>query len=80
MLVPPTGLSLSPERTDFRPQRVYIRRERVGIRPFRPEETNRWMHGRSNKQKSPWVLQDFVPFRAAAQKRDVAGKKVSAKG
>ena len=47
-----------PERADFRPERA----------DFRPERA--WGGGdrRKDKQKSPCVLQDFVPFGAAAQK------------
>ena len=30
---------------------------------------DRWRDGRTDKRKSPYVLQDFVPFKAAAQKR-----------
>ena len=29
-------------------------------------QTNKWMDGRMGEQKSPCVLQDFVPFGAAA--------------
>ena len=68
-----------PERADFRPERADFRPERVDFRPeradFRPERS--WENGQNDKgnneqkdeQKSPCVLQDFVPFGAAAQKR-----------
>ena len=57
-----------PERADFRPERVDFRPERAD---FGPERALReWMDGQTNgwtdKQKSPCVLQDFVPFGAAA--------------
>ena len=34
-------------------------------------QTNKWMDGWMGEQKSPCVLQDFVPFGAAAQKADL---------
>ena len=61
------------ERADFRPGRADLRPERTGFRPdranFRPERalgTDGWTDGRTDEQKSPCVLQDFVPFGAAA--------------
>ena len=63
-----------PERIDLRPERLILRPDRPDFRPeraeLRPEglndgETNGW----TDERKSPCVLQDFVPFRAAAQKR-----------
>ena len=75
---------MRPERTDFRPERTDSRSERADSWPeradfrpervnFRPERawgggTNAQKDGRTDKQKSPCVLQDFVPFGAAAQK------------
>ena len=60
---------LRSERADFRPERADFRPERADIRPERAwggadERTN----GRTDERKSPCVLQDFVPFGAAAQK------------
>ena len=61
------------ERADSRPENAYFRSERVNFSPeradFRPERA--WggrTEGRNDEQKSPCVLQDFVPFGAAAQK------------
>ena len=59
------GYVSGPERADFRPERA----------DFRPERA--WggqTEGRSDKQKSPCVLKDFVPFGAAAQKELRSGK------
>ena len=55
-------------RADFRPERVDFRPERADFRPERAWVglTDRGMDGQTDKQKSPCVLQDFVPFRAAA--------------
>ena len=70
-----------PERADFRPKRADSRPERADFRPeradFRPERADfrperAWgggqTDGRTDERKSPCVLQDFVPFGAAAQK------------
>ena len=72
-----------PERADFRPERADFRPERADFRPeradFRSERT--WggadgqTDGRTDVQtdgrtKVPCVLQDFVPFGAAAQKAE----------
>ena len=46
-----------PERVDFRPEKADFRSERAW--GGRTDERN-------DEQKSPCVLQDFVPFRAAA--------------
>ena len=74
-------LDLRPERTDFRPERTDFRPARADSRPERSDFTpvredfspeRAWgderNDGRTDEQKSPCVLQDFVPFRAAAQK------------
>ena len=60
------------ERLDLKLERPDLRPERPDLRPERPEKldqgdkrTNR----RMDKQKSPCVLQDFVPFGAAAHKQ-----------
>ena len=64
----PERPDLRPERPDSRSQRPDLRSQRPDLRPERPDEGG----GRTNKQtderKSPCVLQDFVPFGAAAQK------------
>ena len=67
----PEKADFRPERADSRPERADFRPERVDFRPeradFRPERAwgDYWMNGLI---KSPFVLQDFVPFGAAAQK------------
>ena len=38
------------------------------------ERTNGRTNGRTNERKSPCVLQDFVPFGAAAQKEEEEGE------
>ena len=53
---------LMPEKPDLRPERPDLRPERPDLRPERPN----WGDELMNKRKSPCVLQDFVPFRAAA--------------
>ena len=60
--------------TDFRPERADFRTERADFRPERAWRRwmDGWMDGRMDRQmdkrKCPCVLQDFVPFGAAAQK------------
>ena len=59
------GPDLRLLRLDLRPDRLDLRPDRSDLRP------DRLVGGtdkRTNKQKSPCVLQDFVPFGAAAQK------------
>ena len=56
------------ERLDLRPERPDLRPERPDLRPEGPDgggETNELTNERT---KVPCVLQDFVPFGAAAQK------------
>ena len=62
---------LRPDRPDFKPERPDLRLERPDLRPERPDGggTDERMNGRTDKRKSPCVLQDFVPFGAAAQKQ-----------
>ena len=64
---------LRPERTDFRAERRDFRPDRADFRPERAWGglTNGRTDERTNEQKSPCVLQDFVPFGAAAQKRKI---------
>ena len=62
---------MSPERTDCGPVRADSRPDRADLRlvraDFRPERAwERWMDGQMDERKSPCVLQDFVPFGAAA--------------
>ena len=66
----PMRLDLRPERLDLRPERLDLGPERLDLRPERSDEggTNRQMDERMDERKSPCVLQDFVPFGAAAQK------------
>ena len=58
-----------PERTDSRPERAVFRPERANFRPERA--WGKGTHERTDKRtKVPCVLQDFVPFGAAAQKEE----------
>ena len=66
-----------PERADFKPESADFRPERADFRPERA-----W-GGRTNGQtnertKVPCVLQDIVPFGAAAQKVDIFTKAIEA--
>ena len=67
----PERLDLRLERPDLRPDRPDFKPERPDLRPEGPDGGG-WRDGRmnerTNKRKSPCVLQDFVPFGAAAQK------------
>ena len=59
-----------PERANFMPERAGFRPERTDFRPERAWGGGR-TDGRTNKRmneqmKVPYVLQDFVPFEAAA--------------
>ena len=71
---------MGPEKPEFRldlwPERPDLRPERPDLRPERPDVggMDERKDRRMNKRKSPCVLQDFIPFRAAAQK---AGQRVS---
>ena len=70
----PERADFRPERADFRPERTDFRPGRADFRPkradFRPERawggTNGQTDGWNDEQKSPCVVQDFVPFGAAA--------------
>ena len=53
-----------PGRADLRPGRAGFRPERTDFRPERARGANGWMDRRINER--PRVLQDFVPFGAAA--------------
>ena len=50
---------MRPESADLKPERGDFRKN---------ERTNKQMNELMDKQKFPCVLQDFVPFGAAAQK------------
>ena len=52
------------EKPDLRPKRPDLRPENPDLRPERPD----WGDKLTDKQMSPWILQDLVPFGAAAQK------------
>ena len=56
-----------------------MRSQRPDLRPEGPDEggTNGRTNERTDERKSPCVLQDFVPFGAAAQKKKK--KKIVAK-
>ena len=63
----PERLDLRPERSDLRPKRSDLRPKRSDLRPEGPNEGEG--DGQTNERtKVPCVLQDFVPFGAAAQK------------
>ena len=73
----PERADLRPERADSRPKRADFRPEKADFRPeradFRPERAwgDERTNGRTDKRtKVPCVLQDFIPFGAAAQKPD----------
>ena len=71
----PERLDLKPERLDLRPARLNLRPEMLDLRPemldLRPEGPNEGGDERINgRTKVPCVLQDIVPFGAAAQKGD----------
>ena len=56
-----------PERADFSPERADFRPGRADFRPVRVWGVDgRKVEGWNEEQKSPCVLQDFVPFGAAA--------------
>ena len=65
------------ERPSMMSERPYLRSERPDLRPGRPDlrperldlKPGGEMNAQTNEQMSPCVLQEFVPFRAAAQKR-----------
>ena len=59
---------------NFRPVRADFRPERADFRPKRAwgGQTDGRTNEQTNKQKSPRVLQDFIPFGAAAQKTAVS--------
>ena len=59
---------MSPERPDLSSERPDLRSQRPNLRPERPDEGRGQTDRMTDEQKSPCVLQDFVPFGAAAQK------------
>ena len=56
---------------DFRLERPDLRPESPDLRPERPDQNNQT----DKRTKVPCVLQDFVPFGAAAQKERRRGRK-----
>ena len=56
------------ERANFRPERVDFRSDRADFRTEKAWGGDGQTDERTDKRKSPCVLQDFVPFGAAAQK------------
>ena len=65
----PERLDLRPERLDLRPERLDLRPERPDLRPEGPDKGGGRTDERTNERtKVPCVLQDIVPFGAAAQK------------
>ena len=67
---------LMPKRPGLRPNRLDLRPERPDSRSQRPDLGLEGPNGggrtnaRTDERKSPYVLQDFVPFGAAAQKKE----------
>ena len=51
-----------------------MRPERLDFRPEGPDKGGGRTNERTNERKSPCVLQDFVPFGAAAQKGRMRGR------
>ena len=75
----PESADLRPKRPDLGSERAKLGLEWADFTPkgadFRPErldggdkQTNKWSHRGTNK--SAHILQDFVPFQAAAQKTE----------
>ena len=65
----PERLDFKPEMLDLRPERLDLRPERSDLRSERPDEGG---YKRTDERtKVPCVLQDFVPFGAAAQKQTI---------
>ena len=66
----PLKADFRPLRTDFKHLRTDLRSERADFRSERADFEGRdgRTNKRTNERKSPCVLQDFVPFGAAAQK------------
>ena len=73
---------LMPKRPGLRPNRLDLRPERPDLRSQRPDLGLEGPNGggrtnaRTDKRKSPCVLQDFVPFGAAAQKSESRAIKI----
>ena len=65
----PERLDLRLERPDWGSERPDLRSQRPDLRPEEPDGGGRQTDKLTDERKSPCVLQDFVPFRAAAQKR-----------
>ena len=63
-------LKLRSKKADVRPENANWKLERTNLRPKGPDKggTHERTDERTNERKSPRVLQDFVPFGAAAQK------------
>ena len=72
----PENLDLRSERPGLRPERLDLRPERPDLRPKGSDKGGGLTDGRTDgrtdertdERKSPCVLQDFIPFGAAAQK------------
>ena len=64
----PERANSRPERADFRPERVNFRPDRANLRSGGDKKMDERTDGRNDEPKSPCVLQDFIPFGAAAQK------------
>ena len=82
------NLDLRPEKPNLRPERLGLRPERLDLRPERPDLRSQrpdlrlegpdggGMNKQTDERKSPCVLQDIVPFGAAAQKADFRPKRL----
>ena len=66
--------SSRPERADFRPEKADFRPKRADFRPERAWGGERINKRTNERTKVPCVLQDFVPFGAAAQKQVIPAK------
>ena len=64
----PERLDLRPERLDLRPERSDLRSQCPDLRPEGPDEGVGTNERTDKPMKVPCVLQDIVPFGAAAQK------------
>ena len=71
-----SSLGPLPKKTDFRPEIADLKPEIADFQPeradFRPDRARG--DKRNDKQKSPCVLQDFIPFGAAAKKQKLSLK------
>ena len=67
-MLKPQTLALSDSRADFMPERVDFNPERVDFRLERAWGDERTIKQTDERTEVPCVLEDFIPFGAAAQK------------